>query len=259
MKKLQKDRGTHNAADFFAQAQWRVGEEGWNKISLYTTVCLIPLKKIVLDVEGEKYTVQEGDVFYLCSGTKISLKGENIRLSLCVVLSHQSWSQNLYCPSHDADCYLQTVTQFLRTDREEKLYRAEGKTIWEILFFECWPQTELFFSKEVEFLKKILKTMILNRDKMITLDFLAQHLSCRPHRITYLFYKFFRQSPMLLFSKIKMFYAQSLLLEGVPVLEIGEYLGYRDPYYFNRIYKKILKNTPGSFIKDLKFNKSLKI
>lgn len=99
--------------------------------------------------------------------------------------------------------------------------------------------------------EKIRKSMALMRrhlDKSFTLEALAAdvHMSV-PHYCS-LFKRQTNTSPILFLIRLKMQRACELLSgTDLPVREVARGLGYRDPFYFSRVFKKTIGLPPGEY------------
>ena len=94
-----------------------------------------------------------------------------------------------------------------------------------------------------------------------TVDFMRQNLSRRlavadlarvaglsPPHYTALFRRLFGFPPLAFFLRMKIQEACRLLVNGVtPVREISDALGFEDPYYFSRFFKKITRLAPAHY------------
>ncbi len=79
----------------------------------------------------------------------------------------------------------------------------------------------------------------------ITLEELASQVSMSKYHFSRVFSQQTGMSPIECFIRFKMQYACSLLdTENSPISEIAAVVGYQDPYYFSRIFKKMIGYSP---------------
>lgn len=109
-------------------------------------------------------------------------------------------------------------------------------------------------SKQNKHVTLIIRYMYKNIDKNLNLDDLADELELSKSYINATFKKYTEHSPIDFFINLKMQEACKLLKSSdLYISEIGQKLGYDDPYYFSRIFKKTIGVSPkeyrnGSFI-----------
>ncbi|MCV6615008.1 MAG: AraC family transcriptional regulator [Cellvibrionaceae bacterium] len=81
-----------------------------------------------------------------------------------------------------------------------------------------------------------------------TLDALAEHMRSSKFHFSKKFRQHTGQSPMQYFIQLKMQYACKLLdSSGQSVKAIASNLGYNDPYYFSRLFKKQIGLSPAQY------------
>ncbi|MBD2847864.1 helix-turn-helix transcriptional regulator [Paenibacillus sp. IB182496] len=82
-------------------------------------------------------------------------------------------------------------------------------------------------------------------DQRLTLERLAAHVDRTPNYICTLFKDMTGQSPIEYINQIRVNAAHELLLNTEQtVTDIAEQVGFSDPYYFNRVYKKMYGLPP---------------
>ncbi|MFP4698705.1 MAG: AraC family transcriptional regulator [Eubacteriales bacterium] len=95
-----------------------------------------------------------------------------------------------------------------------------------------------------------IRYMYKNLDKSLTLSILAKELELSKSYLNTLFTKHTKRSPIDFFISLKMDEACKLLkLTDLYIYEVGQKLGYDDPYYFSRIFKKFIGMSPRAYKK----------
>lgn len=83
----------------------------------------------------------------------------------------------------------------------------------------------------------------------ITLQSLANRYNKSPDQFSYLFYKYMRIRPIDYIIQYRLKKSFEMLKEGYKVREVASYIGYEDPYYFSRLFKKHFGLSPSKIIK----------
>lgn len=82
----------------------------------------------------------------------------------------------------------------------------------------------------------------------LTLDQLAEVVALSKNYLVYLFHKKTGYSPVDYFIHLKIQLAcQYLDTSNFSIKEIGQKVGYQDPYYFSRTFKKIMQRSPKQY------------
>lgn len=86
----------------------------------------------------------------------------------------------------------------------------------------------------------------------ITISAIADVINCDRRRLAYLFEKQIGLSPIQYLTEYRLKQAKYLLRStSIPINEIAEYVGYTDPYYFCKLFKKHYSCTPTQFRKSM--------
>ncbi|UKJ09321.1 AraC family transcriptional regulator [Solitalea lacus] len=102
--------------------------------------------------------------------------------------------------------------------------------------------------KREDQLEKSISFMKANIHKRLTVDELAKEFNYSPSHYATLFKQKEGLSPIDYFIRIKIRYACQLLSNGnLIVKEVAEKIGYDDPYYFSRIFKKVTGKSPQEY------------
>ncbi len=90
-----------------------------------------------------------------------------------------------------------------------------------------------------------------NIKKDLSLKDIASRSSLSPSRFSLLFKQHYQTSPIDYFIKLRMQRAcQYLLTSQMKVREVAEHLGYDDPYYFTRLFSRIVGMSPTKYRKE---------
>lgn len=82
----------------------------------------------------------------------------------------------------------------------------------------------------------------------VSIQEVSEMLQCDRRRLTYLFEKQIGLSPIQFLTGIRIKHAKELLrTTSIPIGEIGEAVGYMDPFYFSRVFKKNMNMTPTAY------------
>lgn len=82
----------------------------------------------------------------------------------------------------------------------------------------------------------------------VTLKRLCRELGMSKSGLTALFQQYAHRPPLQFFTRLKMTEARKLLRQtDLPVAEIARRLGYADPYYFSRAFKKVVGEAPAVY------------
>lgn len=97
----------------------------------------------------------------------------------------------------------------------------------------------------IEIVFNFMKTNLL---KILTLDDIAQQVNVSASHFSNIFKEYTGYSPLNYFILLKMQEASRLLsLSNMNIKEIAFHLGYTDPYYFSRIFKKTIGRSPRDY------------
>ncbi|MCB9257725.1 MAG: helix-turn-helix transcriptional regulator [Ignavibacteriales bacterium] len=115
------------------------------------------------------------------------------------------------------------------------------------------------FVKHFRLLRKIqsndpvensIKYMKNNLKLNLTLEMMCEQIGLSPSHFSTLFKKTTGRSPVDYFISLKIQYACHLLdTTKMRIKEISNYLAYEDPYYFSRLFSKIMMVSPTAYRK----------
>ncbi|MFH1195108.1 MAG: AraC family transcriptional regulator [bacterium] len=103
-------------------------------------------------------------------------------------------------------------------------------------------------SKELDVVDSVIQYMKLNLKKTITLEELAENSNTSVSNFSKLFKKKTGYAPIDYFIRLKIQSAcQYLNLTDYRVKEVCSFLGFKDQYYFSRIFTKIMGQSPTQY------------
>lgn len=100
-----------------------------------------------------------------------------------------------------------------------------------------------------EKLKKALSYIVMNLNKQITLEDLAQHCHISKHQLIRYFKTHLGTTPITYITDYKIAKAKELLYHQslLPIWEISEELGFANQYYFTKVFTKTTGETPSAY------------
>lgn len=107
------------------------------------------------------------------------------------------------------------------------------------LFFE-----DTYEDKQQIIVKRAIKFMEENYTQPLSLKDLADYTHKTPDQFSYIFYKHMGIRPIDYLIQLRLKKAITMLNQGCPVKRTAESVGYQDPYYFSRLFKKYLGMSP---------------
>lgn len=121
------------------------------------------------------------------------------------------------------------------------------------LFFLSPKYNKLSIKESSSSINASINYMIESLHETLTLDDLAKHSKLSPIHYSYLFKKNTGYSPINYFLRLKIQKACAYLDNGnFPINEIAELLGFKDPFYFSRLFHKIMGMSPSAYRKKQK-------
>jgi AraC-like DNA-binding protein len=241
----------------------------WRRSLFVSTIHIIVLNvhgNVVYDIDGSQLTMAKGDVLITHPGTTRS--GSNGPYP-----PHQKYSAHFALnlpenhPIHKL-CTLQGY-QLFKTRKFEyfrqrfsMLYRnwIDKSPLYE---FTCQGMVmELFGSLLLELTqqqipanKQLIATEIetyiqSHFKEEITITQLAELVNLSPNYVTSIFKEVTGQTPIEYVHQLRSSIARDLLLSSdMKISEISDYLGFCEPTYFHRIFKKVMGLPPSALLK----------
>lgn len=103
------------------------------------------------------------------------------------------------------------------------------------------------------YIQSAIHLMNLKLEESLTLDEIAQHTQISRQHLNHLFKSSVGFSPIDYYLRLKIRRASQLLdLTTLSIKEICHELGFKDPYYFSRLFRKIMGVAPSDYRKKLK-------
>lgn len=97
-------------------------------------------------------------------------------------------------------------------------------------------------------LTRVVRWMYAHLAEPITLDRLCRELGLSRSGVNALFQRYAHRPPLQFFTRLRMTEAAKLLRQTrAPVCTIARQLGYEDPYYFSRAFKKTMGLSPTDY------------
>ena len=110
------------------------------------------------------------------------------------------------------------------------------------------PQVCRFSSAGNRQVTRAVRYMYRHLDRELTLAELSAAMGTSPSTLSAVFRQCTGHAPMDFFTRLKMKQACRMLRSGGEyVYEVARQLGYRDPYYFSRAFKKVMGVSPRSY------------
>ena len=126
-------------------------------------------------------------------------------------------------------------------------------TLYRFLSFFLFPDRKKLVQKEEDtgqpsLVSDSIRYMKENVVERFTVEDLSEKANLSASHYTALFKKSTGMSPMDYFIRMKIQYACQLLSQSkLKIKEVGDKIGYEDPYYFSRIFKKVTGKSPAQY------------
>ncbi|QUI24485.1 AraC family transcriptional regulator [Vallitalea pronyensis] len=106
-------------------------------------------------------------------------------------------------------------------------------------------------NKQIEYIETAIEYMKENVENNITLHQLTKEMNLSKNHLIYLFKNKTGYTPIDYFIRLKMQRAcQYLDLTNMTIAQVSKKMGYDDPYYFSRLFKKIMSTSPSYYRKN---------
>ncbi|WP_407272036.1 helix-turn-helix domain-containing protein [Radiobacillus sp. PE A8.2] len=102
--------------------------------------------------------------------------------------------------------------------------------------------------KSEAYLEDAVNFMAAHIGKPLKLEAVATHIGLSKQHVIHVFNQFTGMPPIDFFLRMKMQRASQMLdLSTLSVKEVGAAVGYDDPYYFSRVFKKVMGSSPSHY------------
>ncbi len=102
--------------------------------------------------------------------------------------------------------------------------------------------------KQNQYLTKAIRYMYSNMDVELTLDDIVDYMKLSKSYLNSIFKEHVQRSPVDFYIHLKMQQAcKYFKMTDMLVYEVSNKLGYQDPYYFSRIFKKVIGVSPRDY------------
>jgi len=116
-----------------------------------------------------------------------------------------------------------------------------------LTFFICKPD-HVPGMKNEDAVSSSVSYMKTHIERILTVDELASHLGYSTSHFSALFKSKMGSSPIEYFIRLKLHHACQLLSQtSLPIQSIAEKVGYEDPFYFSRLFKKVHGRSPRDY------------
>jgi len=120
--------------------------------------------------------------------------------------------------------------------------------LYRFISFFLFSNRKNTFTAEDDQVDKAINYMKSNIGTYFTVEMLAERFNYSASHFGALFKKKTGMSPIEYFIQIKIQHACQLLIQrNLKIKEIGETIGYDDPYYFSRLFKKAIGKSPNQY------------
>ncbi|WP_080837327.1 helix-turn-helix transcriptional regulator [Cohnella massiliensis] len=239
---------------------------GWRSYEMrlpYHVLAFVTQGQVLYKLNGRHYRLEQGDILFIPKGTlRAAENDENGPHRKFTVLFEDETADRVYIPILDRQ-----VAHHLRLRNSDYLagrfmllyYGHKGEwPIDRMLFLNLLQEVLLLVSKEAELqtispakltqAQKIRNYLLENYRKSIQIDELAELIGRSPNYTSALFKEATGQTPIQFVLHLRIAEARRLLLHSdMTVAEISHYLGFYDPAYFYRTFKRAASVTPSEF------------
>lgn len=151
--------------------------------------------------------------------------------------------------------YFNGIISLLESGYSNEIIEYVNISLWQLLASFVYND---FFSEvrhqnnETDIVDTAIKYMKGNLDRSITVEELADHLNYSNSYLYALFKEETGYSPIHYFNHLKIQKAcQYLSFTDMSIKEISYHLGFNDPFYFSRLFKKMMELSPTDYRKNL--------
>lgn len=140
------------------------------------------------------------------------------------------------------------------SEKEHHLHHIiAASKLLELLLVEIYLlEDKVSYDKQNQYLTKCIRYMNENIEKELTLNDLTYQLNISQSYLSSIFKKYTQTSPIEYFIQLKIDQACKFMkLTDMKIYEIAKKVGYEDPYYFSRLFKKYMGLSPKVYRKQV--------
>lgn len=197
---------------------------------------------------NHSFQAQRGKLIHGCPGQSLEFEVTSEEPFLHINLYYDSNNKILFESTlKNSDKILHLLNQVYDLKQKQSLkakYEAEqllDQTFESI--FEDYLNSSIKTNQQL--MKEVVAYIHSSYNKNITLKSLAEYAGKKPEQFSYLFYQYMGIRPINYLIKYRLEQAIELLKEeDYTVQEVANLVGYSDPLYFSRIFKKHVGYTP---------------
>jgi AraC-like DNA-binding protein len=186
---------------------------------------------------------------------------QNIHLGYCKLGQYRSentlnneiiteWKEKIGSPE-------KLIIAYLKTPSFSKEQIANIQSLFYVIVDYIVSQNMITVKRNMT-LEKIITFINNNVEKNITLKDVSHYVYKSASTISHLFSSLLKKSFKQYVIELKLKKAEEYLLNepGITIIEVANKLGYDDPYYFSRLFKKYKGLSPTAFLKKMYTNYS---
>ncbi|MBO9618896.1 MAG: AraC family transcriptional regulator [Niabella sp.] len=177
------------------------------------------------------------------TGTAINMFNKTMKLS------PQSGPGSIYYNSYALNLWNTMYQSFEKGFSKENIANAVlclHAFVASFLFKEMYLQEPAFNSEKM--MARIIEFMKANIDKKLTVETFAANCNLSASYFSNLFKQEIGKAPLEYFIQLKIYHACTLLVaSNMKIKEVAASVGYDDPYYFCRIFKKLTNQSPRTY------------
>jgi len=225
--------------------------------TLYSAFIFTVEGRAEITLDDEVFIAEEGKVIHACANKSISFKPLDNK-----EYTHINVYYRPFKTEHRRSNYMNSAFEVSIGDNENI-----KKHLKKLLIISNRPEAQSRFRKKAIFLSIIdeifacllcrsknserdmvqesVEYMINNYKEPITLKSLSERFGKSEQQFSYIFYKHMGIRPINYLIEHRMEMAmQFLTVESLSVKETAERVGYQDPFYFSRLFKKHMGKSP---------------
>lgn len=229
----------------------------------YNVFILVVKGKVNYSINGEQIIAEKGDLVFIPSGTLRGAKnhesGEHQKYTVAFTMDENVNSSNPF-PINKKFHKIKTRNPEYVKHRFERLFvdsRGDRKfrsyicvgILQELLgMFARELDNPTVTPSKVKYTSIVENYLLENYRKNIEIEQLAKLINRSPSYTISIFKELMGQSPIRYIHQLRIIEACNLLLNtDMTIVAISDYLGYYDPSYFSRMFKKLTAMSPKEF------------